>query len=322
MEIRNFNEKTDFPAFMALLAIATSPDGSIALSSDEMMTERDHRDQADLYTLDLNADRFVMQDPTDPQSFIAVCDVWKMQDNPSAELMLLVHPQWRKQGIGGKMLSKGIKHARAINANAIDAYADSEQEDVCSFLELHNFDVAGLFRNMDISEEDYLPTARPNPNWEVLNYNELKGNESDKLELLLSANSFWGDLWGHKVQLGSDKAAAKADLKQFVLEAFLPENMLFLFEEGDLVAHVKSGIRADADTNEHGYIDMPGVRKDKRKTEIYRELVLMSADLLYQQGCSEISIESWGESDETIAIFEELGFVVTFYELGYQLKLA
>lgn len=321
MQIRSFDEKKDFPAFIDLLTVASQQEGLIS-TPEELMTEAEHREQAALYTLDLSADRLVMEDPNNPNTLIAVCDVWQMGHNPSAELMLLVHPDWRKQGLGSKMLEVGVAHAKALKATAIDAFAEPEQTDICKFLEKNKFKVAGMFRNMDISLEDYLPNARFADNQEVLNYTELKGNESDKLELLLKAsNDFWGDLWGHKVQLDSDKAKAKADLKQYVLNVFLPENMLFLFEDDVFIAHVKSGVRADADTNEHGFIDMPGVHPDYRKPELYRELVLMSADLLYKQGCRELSIESWGESEATIAVFEDLGFEITFYELGYQLKL-
>jgi len=55
--------------------------------------------------------------------------------------------------------------------------------------------------------------------------------------------------------------------------------------------------------------------------ELSTQFALIGLNHLFEQGCREFNLTSWGESDVTIQAFEDLGFKTSFFEIGYQLKL-
>ncbi len=308
LAVRPFREE-DFPAYVELLNAASEHEGKA-----ERTTEKEQREYAALYTINLSEDRMVVEHPEIP-TLIAACDVWRIHNNPSAASTLLVHPEWRRRGLGSRLLQTGIQHAVSLNATALDAFALPEQGEVRSFLERHDFKVAGLYRDMTLAADKPLP--KPNlGSYTVRTFDQLEGDEGGKIDLLLeAANHFWGDLWGHQVLSGAE---GRKTVQDYVLPHHEPEAMFFLFNGEKYIGHDRVSFSEGEDGAKVGHAGVPGLSSPYRSPELYRNLALVGLNWLRARGCGEIKLSSWGDGEETIRAFEDLGFTMNFYELGYQ----
>ena len=310
-KVRAFREE-DFPAYVALLNAVSEYGGKA-----ERTTEAEQREYAALYTINLAEDRMVMEHPKTP-TLIAACDVWRIHNNPSAASTLLVHPDWRRRGLGSELFHAGVQHAVSLNATALDAFALPEQGEIRSFLERHNFKVAGFYRDMTLAADKPLP--KPNLDaYTVRTFDQLEGGEEAKIDLLLeAANHFWGDLWGHQVLSGAE---GRKTVQDYVLPHHEPEAMFFLFDGESYIGHDRVSF-SEEDGAKLGYAGVPGLLPAYRSPDLYRELALVGLNWLRTRGCGEIKFSSWGDGEETVQAFEDLGLTMNFYELGYQRVLS
>jgi len=132
--IRKFQTKNDYPTFIDLLNSATDK---------AIHTETAQREFAASIGISPEQDRIIAMHPDDDSRLIAYCDIWRMYSTASVEMMLLVHPDWRRQGLGSRLLEAGLNHAEQLTATAIDAYAEPDDDVVKGFLEHHNFSLSG-----------------------------------------------------------------------------------------------------------------------------------------------------------------------------------
>ncbi len=154
IKIRNFNPDKDFPAHTELLNAAAKADGG------EETTQEAQIEFVNLFGIDLSCDRLIVENPQDSNEIIAVCDCWQIGGNPSADLFLLVHPDWRRKGIGSVLFQRAVSHAKSLHATAIDGYATPAQIEIQAFLQKHKFTVAGNFTEMHLAQKTSFPKAK------------------------------------------------------------------------------------------------------------------------------------------------------------------
>ena len=318
IKIRNFNPDKDFPTHTELLNASAKADGS------EETTIEAQKDYVSLFNIDLSTERFVVENPEDSSQLIAICDCWQIGGNPSCDLFLLVHPDWRRKGIGTVLFQRAKSHAKSINATAIDGYATPEQIGIQSFLQKHKFTIAGNFTAMHLSQQSDFPKAQLPNGYTIQNYTELEATELEKLKLILKASrEFWGVLWGHKV--GPDNETALQELKEHINTEFPTDLIFFLFDEKNMfIGHDRVSFTesTEAPITKTASVGPPAIHPDYHTPELVTQFTLVELNKLFEKGCREFNLESWGENDATIQAFESLGFKTTFFELGYQLKLS
>ena len=69
---------------------------------------------------------------------------------------------------------------------------------------------------------------------------------------------------------------------------------------------------------EKRYIDGPGVLPDGREPDAYASLLVSACTVL---GAGPADLESWGDAEDTIEAYEDLGFDVVERVQGWELKL-
>ncbi len=281
IKVRNFNPSVDFPAYIELLDVHNG--------KDNKTTEQEQHDYADMLTIDLETDRLVVEHPESSDKIIAVCDIWRISQNPSADLMLLVHPDYRRKGVGSLLFEAALEHANTIKARAIDAYSEPDNTEVRAFLERLGFRVVSHCTGMSIKTEASFPKSNLPVGYTVKTYAELEGSEVEKLDLIVKAsNEFWGVLWGHKVT--HDIGYAREVVKKNVLAYHTEDAMFFLFKEDTYIGHDRVSFSETSDGTKQGYGGgVPGLRPDYYKPELAREFALIGLEYLHAQGCHNIS---------------------------------
>lgn len=308
-EIQQFSSAHDFPAYVALLNHVQNNE----------TTEEAQRDYAKNLDIGVNRDRFVVFHPENSTEIIAGCDIWQIGDNPSAECTLLVHPQYRRQGIGSQLLYRGLEHAKTLAATAIDAYAEPEHQAVQAFLEHHKFQRVSNYTAMESKLEAAPEIVALPEGYHVVGYDALDMSEEEKISLLLRCtNEFWGYLWGHKLQ--KDNQATRASIRQDIIHSFPHDALLFVFKDGAYIGHDRVQIVED-DTGVVGDMGLAGLHPAHRLDVLRLHLVTRGLHYLYQQGCRHIYFQAWGESDATLALVEQQGFKRTSVAFGYQRHL-
>ena len=308
--IRLFKPDADFSAYAEFLNTCSRLTGVDAKTS-----EQEQRDHAELFTINLNEDRFVAESEAGIVGFL---DIWRLATNPTAFSSVQVHPDWRRRGIGSRLMEAGVRHARTIGATAVDGYAQREQAAERAFLEKHGFKVAGNFTAMETTLTKPLPQVDLEGHT-LKTYSELNMSEEDKLELIFKADQeFWGVLYGHGFSESED--VGKQRLRDLTLGEFSEDAMYFLFDADSYIGHdrVSFGEIAGVKT---GYVSVPALHPEYHTPELAKNFALVGLEYLQAQGCTKFKLNAWGESDATLAAFKELGFEVTTFELGYQLKL-
>ena len=304
--IRTFNPDQDFDVYLAFYNAL----------SDTPTNEQEQRDYAEMLTIDLNQDRFLAEAEGE---VIGVLDMWRIATNPSADMYLQVHPEWRRQGIGTRLLRRGLEHAQVINATAVDAYAQENQVVERAFLEHHGFSVAGNYTGMELTLDKPLPPAELS-GYTLKTYAELEMSAKEKLELIFkSSQEFDGILYGHKVF--TDEDLGKQRFKELILPNHPEDAMFFLFEGEEFIGHDRVSF-GEIGENKVGYAGVPAMHPQYYTPELVRNFALVGLEWLYKQGCRQLAFSAYGESEATLDAFKALGFAVTLFELGYRLELS
>ena len=284
--IRTSNPDQDFDAYLAFYNAL----------SDAPTNEQEQRDYAALLTIDLDQDRFLAEANAE---VVGVLDMWRIATNPSADMYLQVHPEWRRQGIGTQLLKRGLEHARTINATAIDAYAQENQTAERAFLEHHSFSVAGNYTGMELTLDKPLPQAELS-GYILKTYVELDMSAEEKLELMLRAGQkFWGVLYGHKVS--EDEEVGRQRIRDGVLATHSEDAMFFLFDGEKFIGHDRVSV-SEMDDGKVGYAGVPALQPDYKTPELSKEFALKGLNWLSQQGCTKIVSTNWGEDEATLCL--------------------
>lgn len=136
--------------------------------------------------------------------------------------------------------------------------------------------------------------------------------DTEDIGLLTKAsNHCWGDLWGHKI--------VTEEQRKIIREKFRLDAIFLLFNDTELVGISSPSLSKDVASK--GVLDSSGIVPEYRSPELYKALALFGLGWLYEQGRTEINLESWGDADTTIQVYQDLGFEPEVLELGYRRSL-
>jgi mycothiol synthase len=307
--IRPFKPKADIPALISLHHAVNASD----LDGNEV-DEQSLRLQLSLPGHDPLKDRWVIDHPKDPSSLIASALLRLPPQSNIADANIIVHPSWRRQGIGSKLLSSIFQRAQQLDAFAVQIYANPRHPAAPGFLLKHGFITQGAYTELQLPPDTRLPPVIWPFGYTMRTYAEV-----DDISTLTEAmNLSYIPLWGHH-------EVSEAQMASW-LPGFDQQGLFLVFSEKGRVVGITrtepSAERTLKNGKPTGYIDAPGVVPQHRRLDLYRALVLSGIYWLRHQGQSIIEMESWGDKLEVLKMYRELGFVDIRQRVCYQYLLS
>jgi len=306
--VRSFSAEADIHRLLRLYEAAEACD-----QSGRMISEEDLVAQLSLPGHDPLEDRWVIGDPNNPSALIGSALIHLSPGSETAQANIIVHPDWRRHGLGDVLLSHVITRAHQLNASAIHVYAHTHQKDSLGFLHDHGFLALGAHTELRLAADVRLPPVIWPFGYTLRPYSQVM----DSSLLTQAFNLSYIPLWGHQ-EVSEDEVSSW-------LPNFNHQGLFLVFSEKGRVIGIcrtePSPDRSQINGVPTGYIDAPGIVPQHRRLDLYRALVLTGIRWLRDQGCSLVEMESWGDKLEVLKMYRELGFTDLRQQLCYQFTL-
>jgi len=226
-----------------------------------------------------------------------------------SSIYVVVHPKRRRERLGSKLLSLALSRARETQSKNILVYANGHNTASNVFLKHHGFEVAGTSGAM-VAPVAHLPQADIPPGFSLRRYSEL-GNPQLVVQALSTC---------YKGMVGHNQNVTSADR---YLSYRGEEGIHLLFDERETLIGVCSG-KPQGKTDERGVsdlLDAPGFIKEYRHQGLQRFLTLAVMNWLRASGSHPITLEYWGDDEDAIGIYLDLGFELVNQQITYHKEL-
>ena len=257
--------------------------------------------------------RWVIEAPGDSDTLIASGMLFAQIKERSA-LDLLVHPSWRRQGVGRLMLNHLMEESHKIGAD----YANYEILDTSSagiaLLKEADFEAFSHAWILRAPAEVEFPAPAWPEGYEARSYAAV-----NNVDVVVEAmNRGYGDLWGHHENTAGGITAEDA---QRSLQMFDPQAVFIAFAPDGSPAGLTRVERVEQLGIAEDLLDGPGIASEHRALQLHTPLTLHALSWLRSKGRNPVRLESWGDSAETIAQYEALGFQLIEHYIAFRKDL-
>lgn len=242
------------------------------------------------------------------ESFIGFGQILPRADAASS-IHVVVHPSQRKLGIGSRLLALILMRAREAGSRAVMTYPNGQNMASRAFLNHHGFEVAGTSGMMTTSATE-LPQAEIPPGYFLRRYPEI-GNSQIVVRAL---NECYRGMVGHHQNVTS------ADR---YMNYYGEEGIHLLFDENETLIGICAA-KPQGKVDKQGVsdlLDAPGLIQAYRQRGFQRFLTLAVINWLREQGTYPIALEYWGDGNDAIEIYKNLGFALVHQQVMYHKEL-
>jgi mycothiol synthase len=220
-----------------------------------------------------------------------------------------VHPQWRRLGVGRQLVEQLAAKAAELQTRWLAIDVAATNQDALRFLLTQGFRYRGdTWALLAPAGAEFPPPVWPE-GYTVRNYAEA-GNVPILVEV---SNRGFGDMWGHWENTPGLVDAAHLTK---MLDLFDPRGIFLVFDPtGAAIGQCRTLAAQEPDAPH--ILDEPGIAPEHRAAGLHAPLVLTAARWLRDQAPGPIRLESWGDTAETVAIYESLGFTLIEHEVSY-----
>lgn len=263
-------------------------------------------------------DRWVVVAPDDPETLIGFAGLWKGPVNDRGDVVVKTHPAWRRRGVGGELLTRMQARARERGCASVGAYVNVRHVETDALLLARGFTRVSHYTRMRASGQVACDAAEPT--WPA-GFTVRSYADDQRFDALLTAfNTCFVGQWGHN-QLSADDL--RAWLPSFdaagAFLAFAPDGGVAGICRAEKIAPPTGG-----DGQPTGLLDAPGVAPAYRGMNLALPLALTGLRWLGQQRdatgqpIARVTLETWGDSAETLALYQSLGFAIEQQEHSYR----
>lgn len=239
------------------------------------------------------------------------------QPSQRCTLYVVVHPSQRRKGLGSQLLDLTLQRARELGTMTTLVYANERNSASNRFLQYHGFVIVGSSGTMKYHDTSQISHYELPAGFTLKRYAEI----NEPIVLLDALDNCYQDMWGH--QHHDQRSEAELTSPNF-LKYYKSEDILLLFDAQGTVSGIcslKSEGKREEDGHKVDLLDAPGVIKQYRLEGYQRQLVLAGIEHLRKQGTRPIILEFWGEIEQALAIYRELGFEMLNHYVTYHKEL-
>lgn len=296
VHIRAYDPSTDVPDLLALCNAIEQHD-----QTHESVTE------ADLLNED-GQSRAYWVALLPAKSNRMVGHAWLLKNPARAYMLVAVHPDYRRRGIGTALLQQINEACGELGIAQIIAFFPANCRPFTEgFMQRHGFRLAGQNRQFSA------PTVLPNeaPQWPagfvVKTYAEV-----NQVEVLAAAfNCCYGDRWGHHENRETLTIEQLQEYMTAYPDAFIPDGMLIVYApDGEIAGTVSGRLLQDPPRR---VIDSPGVAPQYRAVGLHRPLVLWGLAWCQTRRDGAIELATYGDTASEAALYESMGFTLEPY---------
>jgi mycothiol synthase len=302
--IRAFSASDDIPAWLNLRIRAEAVDQEGSLVDEETL-----RAQLRLPGHNPSLDRWVIPSPEDPATFVGSALIWLPPDATTVKLNILIDPEWRQRGLGSQLYQHAVERSRALGGKIIQAYVNTKNPQAEAFLRKHGFEREGAYHEMRQPMPERLPTPVWPYGYQVRTYRDVQNLE----QLTYAMNVCYEKLWGHQ-EVSAEQMASW-------LPEFNQDGLFLVYSPSGKVVGI-SRVEPNAERTSHngvptGYFDAPGFHHHHRRMDLYRALLITGIRWLKDQDVRIVEMESWGDKQEILNLYQDLGFEVVRKLVSY-----
>lgn len=267
---------------------------------------------------DPTQDRWIVEFPDNPDRLMGHAWV-RAQSKERTIIYAAVHPDWRRRGLGGALLDRALSRAHEHGATHVTAAADMNNKQADTFLCHNGFELVGNNRFF------YAPAGvlLAEPSWPT-GYTVRSYGEVEDLSTLVEVfNRSYSDMWGHRENTeGAMNEEYLTESMEKYPEWYIPEGIFIAFApDGDVAGVCKALLDAEnegPDEEPRKIVDSPGVVPEHRDQNLQHPLTLTAMHWLRTYGRGPIELHTYGDKEETVEIYRELGFILEEHYREYR----
>lgn len=270
---------------------------------------------------DPTRDRWVIEAPGNPEILIGYAWV-RAQSRERTILYVAIHPDWRRRRLGSVLLDHALLRAREHGATHATTAAEVRNRVANIFLCHHDFQRVGNNRFFYAPAD--IPLAEPSwpAGYAMRSYAEVQ----DLSALVEVFNRSYSDMWGHRENAkGAMNEEYLAEAMETYPEWYIPEGIFIAFApDGGIAGVCKALLHAKTEEQSkesRKIVDSPGVVPEHRSQKLQHPLTLTAMHWLRTHGPGPIELHTYGDKEETVEIYRELGFVLEEHYKEYRRDL-
>ena len=301
--IRHYNPENDLPALSRMLTEIESVDRDGEETSEEFL-----RSMIEWPNFDPDQNVWIAESDG---AFVGYGQIFPRTDSPTT-IYIGVHPSRRRHGLGSKLLALALARARETESKSILVYANGHNAASNAFLKRHGFEVNGT-SGMMVAPVTELPQAEIPAGYVIRRYPDLENpNPAIVVQALDQC---------YKDQVGHHQNVTSADR---YMDYYGADGIHLLFEKGGKLIGICAA-KPEGKTDDQGVsdlLDAPGLVKEYRSRGFQRFLALTVMRWLREKGARPVTLEYWGDDEQAIAIYRELGYEWVNEQISYHKELA
>ena len=239
------------------------------------------------------------------------------QPSQNCTIYVVVHPSYRRQGLGSQLLALTLQRAQELGSKNILVYANQHNRGSNLFLIHRDFQEVGSSGAMKLTVEVEPPAAHFPEGFTLKRYSEV----NDPLILLEALYICYLGMWGH--QHNENRTEEERKSPRF-LQYYDADDILLLFDENDSIfgiCSLKPQGKREANGELSDLLDAPGIIEKYREQGYQRALVLAGIGHLRRKGTRPITLEFWGDNENALNIYRSLGFEMVHRYIAYHKEL-
>lgn len=252
-------------------------------------------------------DCFVVEQPHVPASLIGYASL-SGRTGTRCTVYAVVHPNWRRQGLGTQLLDRAHERAEKSGSNKFIVYANGQNIGSNAFLKQRCYQSVGASWILSASVKTSFAQPFLPDGFSILSYAQVEQPAALLADIL---NRGYGDMWGHAQ---NETLTTVESLSENIPAYWQPKHIFILFaNDGDT-----AGICLGKPGEKEHILEGPGVAPEYRHLELQRPLTLTVAHHLQTIRQNPIQLLSYGDDETTIEIYQQIGFQLSAHYIVYQ----